>query len=83
LVQDTNEKYILWFEEIRKTDIPLVGGKNANLGEMTNAGLPVPPGFAITAYAYKHFITKTDIAGKIYKTITDTVKDINDPKEYE
>jgi pyruvate,water dikinase len=83
LVQDENEKYILWFEEIRKTDIPLVGGKNANLGEMTNAGIPVPPGFAITAYAYKHFITKTGIADKIYKTITDTVKDINDPKEYE
>jgi len=83
LAQDKNEKYILWFEEIRKTDIPLVGGKNANLGEMTNAGIPVPPGFAITAYAYKRFITKTDIADKIYKTITDTVKDTTDPKEYE
>ena len=83
MAQDKNEKYILWFEEIRKTDIPLVGGKNANLGEMTNAGIPVPPGFAITAYAYKRFITKTDIADKIYKTITDTVKDTTDPKEYE
>jgi pyruvate,water dikinase len=83
LLQDKKEKYILWFEELRKTDIPLVGGKNANLGEMTNAKLPVPPGFAITAYAYKHFITKTDIAPKIYKTITDTVKDTTDPKEYE
>jgi hypothetical protein len=47
---------VLWFEELRKTDIPSVGGKNANLGEMTSAGIPVPPGFAITAYAYKKFI---------------------------
>jgi pyruvate,water dikinase len=83
LVQDKNKKYILWFEEIRKTDIPLVGGKNASLGEMTNAKIPVPPGFAITAHAYEHFITKTGIAPKIYKTITDTVKDTTDPKEYE
>jgi pyruvate,water dikinase len=83
LVEDKNEKYILWFEEIRKTDTPLVGGKNASLGEMTNANIPVPPGFAITAHAYEHFITETGIAEKIYKTIADTVKNINDPKEYE
>jgi pyruvate,water dikinase len=83
LVQDREKKHILWFEEIRKTDIPLVGGKNASLGEMLNVKIPVPPGFAITAYAYKQFITKTGIAQKIYKTITDTVKNPNDPKEYE
>ena len=83
LVQNKNEKLILWFEELRKTDVPLVGGKNASLGEMTNAKIPVPPGFAITAYAYKVFITKTDIAEKIYKIIADTVTDVNDPKQYE
>jgi len=83
LVPDKSEKHILWFEELRKTDIPLVGGKNANLGEMLNAKIPVPPGFAITAYAYKQFITQTGIADKIYKTITDTVKDTTNPKEYE
>jgi pyruvate,water dikinase len=83
LVQDRESKNILWFEEIRKTDIPLVGGKNASLGEMLNAKIPVPLGFAVTAYAYKQFITKTGIAQKIYKTITDTVKNPNDPKEYE
>jgi len=82
-VQNKNEKLILWFEELRKTDVPLVGGKNASLGEMTNAKIPVPPGFAITAYAYKVFITKTDIAEKIYKIIADTVTDVNDPKQYE
>ena len=83
MVQDRKSKNILWFEEIRKTDIPLVGGKNASLGEMLNAKIPVPPGFAVTAYAYKQFITKTGIDQKIYKTITDTVKNPNDPKEYE
>lgn len=83
MVQAKNEKLILWFEEIRKTDIPLVGGKNASLGEMTNAEIPVPPGFAITAQAYERFITETSIAEEIYKTITDTVKDTTNPKEYE
>jgi pyruvate,water dikinase len=43
----------------------------------------VPPGFAITAYAYNEFITKTGIAEKIYKTIEETVTDANDPKQYD
>jgi len=60
-----------------------VGGKNANLGEMIQAKIPVPPGFAITAQAYQEFITKTDIAEKIYKIINETVTDANNPKQYE
>jgi pyruvate,water dikinase len=74
---------VIWFENLRKTDIPSVGGKNANLGEMTSAGIPVPPGFAITAYAYKKFIEETNIAAKIYEIIDKTVTDVNDPKQYE
>jgi pyruvate,water dikinase len=74
---------VLWFEKLRKTDIPSVGGKNANLGEMTSAGIPVPPGFAITAYSYKKFIEETGIAQKIYEIIDETVKDKNDPAQYE
>jgi pyruvate,water dikinase len=77
------KKLVIQFEELGKGDIPLVGGKNANLGEMLQAGIPVPPGFAITAYAYKKFITETGIAEKIYKTIKETVTDINDPKQFE
>jgi len=77
------EKRILWFEELGKGDIPLVGGKNANLGEMLRAKIPVPPGFAITAHAYNEFITKTGIAEKIYRTIEETVTDIENPKQYE
>jgi pyruvate,water dikinase len=74
---------VIWFEGLRKTDIPSVGGKNANLGEMTNAGIPVPPGFAITAYSYKKFIEETGIAVKIYEIIKETVTNPNDPKQYE
>jgi pyruvate,water dikinase len=77
------EKTVLWFEELTKDDIPIVGGKNANLGEMIQAGIPVPPGFAITAQAYRKFITKTDIAQEIYRTIKETVTDADDPKQYE
>jgi pyruvate,water dikinase len=80
---ETKEDIVIWFENLRKTDIPLVGGKNANLGEMLSAGIPVPHGFAITAYAYKRFIEETGIANEIYKIIKETVKDPNDPKQYE
>ncbi len=77
------EKRVLWFSELTKDDIPLVGGKNANLGEMIQAKIPVPPGFAITAHAYQEFITNTGIADRIYKIIAETVTDVTDPKQYE
>ncbi len=78
-----SKKLVLWFEELKKDDIPYVGGKNANLGEMTQAGIPVPPGFAVTAYAYNKFITETGIVEKIYDAITGTVTDVNNPQQYE
>lgn len=74
---------VIWFENLRREDIPLVGGKNANLGEMTSAGIPVPPGFAITAYSYKKFIEETGIAAKIYEIIGETVTSPSDPAQYE
>jgi pyruvate,water dikinase len=82
-MSEMRKDLVIWFENLRKTDIPLVGGKNANLGEMLSAGIPVPHGFAITAYAYKRFIEETSIANEIYKIIKETVKDPNDPKQYE
>jgi pyruvate,water dikinase len=78
----TKKDLVIWFGDLRKNDIPLVGGKNANLGEMISAGLPVPPGFAVTAYAYEKFIKTTHIAKKIYEIINKTVTDKNDPKQY-
>ena len=78
-----HEKLVLWFEELTKNDIPLAGGKNASLGEMTQAKIPVPPGFAITAHAYKKFITETKIAQEIYRTVEETVTNPEDPKQYD
>jgi pyruvate,water dikinase len=76
------KELVIWFENLRKTDIPSVGGKNANLGEMIKAGIPVPPGFAITAYAYKKFIEETKIVQKIYDIIKETVKEQSNPEQY-
>lgn len=59
------KKYIVWFEEVDKNDVDLVGGKGANLGEMTSARLPVPYGFIITSKAYFFFIKEANIEKKI------------------
>ncbi|MBI2832253.1 MAG: phosphoenolpyruvate synthase [Chloroflexi bacterium] len=60
-----NPKAIVWFNEVRKGDIGLVGGKGANLGEMTNTGIPVPPGFIVTAKAYFDFLEASNLTDKI------------------
>ena len=66
-------KFVKWFEEIRSQDVALVGGKNASLGEMIRnlgeKGVNVPPGFAITAEAYKYVIKKAGISQKIKDTL--------------
>ncbi|MCW4004197.1 MAG: phosphoenolpyruvate synthase [Candidatus Bathyarchaeota archaeon] len=77
------KELVLWFDDIRNTDVPIVGGKNASLGEMINAGLPVPPGFAVTAHSYEKFILEKKIAEKIYKILKETITDPNDPKQYD
>jgi len=79
----SNNELILWFDKVRNTDVPIVGGKNASLGEMINAGMPVPPGFAITAYAYEKFIKETKISATIYKIIQNTITDPENPKQYD
>jgi pyruvate,water dikinase len=62
-------KAIVWFNEVTKKDIPLVGGKGANLGEMTNAHVPVPPGFIVTADAYFDFLDKAGITNQIRRVL--------------
>ncbi|MBN1862608.1 MAG: phosphoenolpyruvate synthase [Dehalococcoidales bacterium] len=59
------QKTIVWFNEVTKKDIPIVGGKGANLGELTNAGVPVPPGFIVTAAAYFDFLEQAKISDQI------------------
>jgi pyruvate, water dikinase len=82
-VSNAKRELVSWFETLRVTDIPFVGGKNASLGEMINAGLPVPPGFAITAYSYEKFINETRLVEKIYKVIDEVITDKNNPKLYD
>lgn len=52
-VTDIMGDYIVWYDQYEREHAPLVGGKNASLGEMTLAGLPVPPGFAVTINGYQ------------------------------
>ena len=59
--------YVLWFEECDLGSIPIVGGKNASLGELLKAEIPVPPGFAITTNAYRLFLEQGGIRKEIYK----------------
>ncbi len=63
-------KYVVWFHEVDREDINLVGGKGANLGEMIRAGFPVPPGFIVTAQAYYYFLTYNKLAPKIKKLLS-------------
>lgn len=63
-------KYIKWFNQIDKDDIPIVGGKGANLGELTQKGLDVPPGFCVTAEAYNYFIDSGDLGTNIKENIS-------------
>lgn len=67
-------KVIAWFEEVSKEDVNIAGGKGANLGEMTRVGIPVPPGFMVTAPTYKEFI-KGELADKIKALLNIDVDD--------
>ena len=61
--------YIVWFEDLSMNDVPVVGGKNASLGEMianlSNAGIKVPGGFATTAMAFREFLSQDGLDEKI------------------
>ena len=61
--------FILPFSAINKHDLPLVGGKGANLGEMTQAGFPVPPGFCVTTAVFDQFITASQQATQLYASL--------------
>ncbi len=66
---------VLWFEEVGIADIPLVGGKNASLGEMiqqlTPKGVSVPTGFATTSYSYRYFVEKAGLEQKLRQLFSD------------
>jgi pyruvate,water dikinase len=68
-----SESYLRWFREIHYDDVPLVGGKNASLGEMyanlADAGVRVPNGFAITAQAYRDVIEYNALGPELRKIL--------------
>ncbi|MBE9106452.1 phosphoenolpyruvate synthase [Nostoc cf. edaphicum LEGE 07299] len=85
-LSDQERSLILWFDEIGIADIPVVGGKNASLGEMiqqlTPKGINVPTGFATTAYAYRHFIQSAGLEAKLRKLFADlNVEDVKNLRE--
>lgn len=70
---ESNNTYVRWFETLRVGDVPVVGGKNASLGEMVHTlkaeGIQVPDGFATTANAYWHFLDTNNLTGTIQSHI--------------
>jgi len=72
-MSENKSKYIRWFEETTIDDVPLVGGKNASLGEMyrelTSQGVKIPNGFSVTAEAYWHTLKAGGILEKLKKTL--------------
>lgn len=66
-----SEKLCVWFDEITRNDVALAGGKGANLGDMAQSGLPVPPGFVITAPAYRRLVDDAGLTGRIDDLLLD------------
>jgi pyruvate,water dikinase len=75
MVDNKEKAFVLWFEEVGIADVPLVGGKNASLGEMiqqlTSKGVSVPTGFATTAYAYRYFVEQAGLEVRLRELFAD------------
>ena len=58
--------YVLWFDELHREDVDIVGGKSSSLGEMTSStNVPVPYGYATTAHGYRYFMEETGLVDRI------------------
>lgn len=78
-----SNNYVIWFENLRMTDVESVGGKNASLGEMisqlTSQGVRVPGGFATTADAYRVFLAHNGLNDRINQALDNLdVDDVNE-----
>src|SRR6266567_1082083 len=86
----SSDAIVVWLENVRKDDIHIVGGKCANLGELTAKGVTVPPGFAVTADAFRRFLEETkiresapmpsDIANEVRSAYRDLERKTNSPQ---
>ncbi len=86
MAEKHDEAFILWFDEIGIEDVPLVGGKNASLGEMyqhlTEKGVSVPYGFAITAYSYRYLLKEAGVEQAIRDVLADLdIEDMHNLRE--
>ncbi len=72
-------KFVKWFNELTKEDVSIAGGKGANLGEMTQAKIPVPPGFVVLSSAYYAFLEHNHLRPEIHRVLSGT--DVADPQQ--
>lgn len=80
-MDERENAYVLWFDQLRRKDVGLVGGKSSSLGEMTSqTKVPVPYGFATTAHGYRYFMETTGTNAKIKKLLGD-LTDVEDSAE--
>ncbi|HLC44755.1 MAG TPA: PEP/pyruvate-binding domain-containing protein, partial [Patescibacteria group bacterium] len=71
-------KLIKWFREINSRSVAEAGGKGASLGEMTRAGIPVPPGFVILSAAFDRFLEECELLADVDAILARVnYKDIN------
>lgn len=78
---EKEEANVLWFDELHRADVNLVGGKSSSLGELTSLGdIPVPYGFATTARAYRYFMQATGVNDQVNGLLT-SIKDFENSDE--
>jgi len=68
-MEEKRADFVKWFSELTKDSGNIAGGKGANLAEIYNLKVPVPPGFIVTAQAYDYFIEKAGIKEKIHELL--------------
>lgn len=79
MLHDATSRLVSRFEEVRLGDAPSVGGKGANLGEMTSVGLPIPPGFVVTAEAYLRAIDAAGVRQRLLDEFRAAAESVDDP----
>ena len=70
-VRPVTDEPVRWFSGLTHDDVPYAGGKGANLGELTTAGLPVPAGFVVGAPAYAAYCARTGLRGRLAELLDD------------
>lgn len=69
---EKENQFLLWFEQLEREDVAIVGGKSSSLGEMTaKVDVPVPYGFATTAYAYRYFFEKSGLEEEVRNLVAE------------